>query len=263
MEKYTLLNIDNKKFDIYGTFGANSSSKGMLYKWTATLNNQLIYIKTGLRYRNTYSDIQPLTEALVSDILHNLGINHVRYYYTKLEKSDKIFDVCYSYDFAKDSRYITMREFVGNSDIDLYTYLIKELNINKKELDTMIIVDFIINNIDRHLRNFGMLEDESKNLTFAPLFDHGFSLYGDKSDEELQLDSPEDLELVDDCKPFKNSHYEQIKLVSDIHLKVNLSELLKIVDSYRDLLKPHRINCIKYLLKLRIEYLIERGVLYE
>ncbi|MCC0686628.1 MULTISPECIES: hypothetical protein [unclassified Clostridioides] len=233
MEKYTLLSIDNKKFDIYGTFGANSSSKGMLYKWTATLNNQLIYIKTGLRYRNTYSDIQPITEALVSDILHNLGINHVRYYYTKLEKNDKIFDVCYSYDFAKDSRYITMREFVGNSDIDLYIYLIKELNINKKELDTMIIVDFIINNIDRHLRNFGMLEDESKNLTFAPLFDHGFS------------------------------HYEQIKLVSDIHIKVNLSELLKIVDNYRYLLKPHRINCIKYLLKLRIEYLIERGVLYE
>ncbi|HFL2527082.1 TPA: hypothetical protein ACG3IY_003568 [Clostridioides difficile] len=34
-----------------------------------------------------------------------------------------------------------------------------------------------------------------------------------------------------------------------------MNEILEIVDSYKHFLKPHKIECIKYLLKVRIEYL--------
>lgn len=258
-----LNSYEKNKFNINGTFGANASSKGMLYKWTAHLNGQLIYIKTGVKYRNTYSNIQPLTEVLVSQILDSLKVNHVKYYYDTINRNDKSYDICYSFDFANSSKYITMRELVGNNNDDLYNHLVNNLNINKKELDTMIIVDFLINNIDRHLRNFGMLQDEKGILKFAPLFDHGFALYGNIIDEELELDDPEFLESIDECKPFRISHYEQIELISDISLKINTNEILEIVDSYKDLLKQHRLKCIKHLLKVRIEYLKERGILYE
>ncbi|MCC0697234.1 HipA domain-containing protein [Clostridioides sp. ES-S-0048-02] len=254
---------EQNKFNINGTFGANASSKGMLYKWTAYLNGKLVYIKTGVKYRNTYSDIQPLTEVLVSQILDSLKVNHVKYYYDKMNRNNKIYDVCYSFDFAEGYKYTTIRELVGTNNSDLYTHLINNLYLDKKELDTMIIVDFLINNIDRHLRNFGMLQDEHGTLKFAPLFDHGFALYGNIIDEELELDSPEFLESIDECKPFKSSHYEQIGLISDISFKINTNEILEIVDSYKKYLKPHRLECIKYLLKIRIEYLKERGILYE
>ena len=42
-----------------------------------------------------------------------------------------------------------------------------------------------------------------------------------------------------------------------------MNEILEIVDSYKHFLKPHEIGCIKYLLKVRIEYIKEKVILYE
>ncbi|EGT2232158.1 TPA: hypothetical protein ACMU21_003241 [Clostridioides difficile] len=42
-----------------------------------------------------------------------------------------------------------------------------------------------------------------------------------------------------------------------------MNEILEIFDSYKHFLKPHKIGCIKYLLKVRIEYLKEKVILYE
>lgn len=260
-----ILNIeeDGKKFIMESTYGKDASSKGMLYKWTGTIDGELVFIKTGLKYTvNAYSDIQPITEVLVSDILDILGVDHARYYFDYLERDGKTYPVCYSYDFAKKRRYSAMSEFgVSQKDAQTaYTMLCKRLGI-KKELDTMIVVDCLINNIDRHFRNFGMLMSEDRSsVKFAPIFDHGHSLYGDIFDEILEKDKPEDLEKVDECRTFCDSHYDQIKLVSDIEFKVNLQDLLDIVEKYRGKLKDHRIDCIKHLLTVRYNLLKKEGI---
>ncbi len=54
-----------------------------------------------------------------------------------------------------------------------------------------------------------------------------------------------------------------IKDVKCYYDKINMNEILEIVDSHKHFLKPHKIECIKYLLKVRIEYLKKRGILYE
>lgn len=260
-----ILNVEEsgKNFIMESTYGKDASSKGMLYKWTGTIDGELVFIKTGVRYRvNSYSDIQPITEVLVSDILDLLGVDHAKYYFDYLERGGKTYPVCYSYDFAKDKRYIAMSEFgvSQNNAQTAYNTLCTTLGI-KKELDTMIVVDCLINNIDRHFRNFGMLMSEDNNsVHFAPFFDHGHSLYGDIFDEILEKDSPEDLELVDECKSFCDSHYDQIKLVSDITFKVSLEDLLNVVEKYRGKLKDHRIECIKHLLTVRYNLLKKEGI---
>ncbi len=56
--------------------------------------------------------------------------------------------------------------------------------------------------------------------------------------------------------------FVNIKDVKYYYDKINMNEILEIVDSYKHFLKPHKIECIKYLLKVRIEYLKKR-ILYE
>lgn len=60
---------------------------------------------------------------------------------------------------------------------------------------TMMLLDLIILNEDRHLNNFGLLLGEDDTLTVAPLFDFGLGLYEhdtcyDKNRQSLQLADP-------------------------------------------------------------------------
>ena len=75
----------------------------------------------------------------------------------------------------------------------------------------MIVLDYIIANEDRHFNNFGVLREAEtlKWLGFAPIYDSGSSLGYDKIPVQIRSEK----EVV--CKPFKNHHAEQLKLVSD------------------------------------------------
>ncbi|EQK09443.1 hypothetical protein OKQ67_17555 [Clostridioides difficile] len=57
--------------------------------------------------------------------------------------------------------------------------------------------------------------------------------------------------------------FVNIKDVKYYYDKINMNEILEIIDSHKHFLKPHKIECIKYLLKVRIEYLKEKVILYE
>lgn len=78
-------------------------------------------------------------------------------------------------------------------------------------LDRMIVLDYIIANEDRHLNNFGLLRNAEtlEWLGFAPIYDSGSSLGYDKRVVQICRQS----DIV--CKPFKKTHSDQIKLVSD------------------------------------------------
>lgn len=126
----------------------------------------------------------------------------------------------------------------------------------------MIVMDFLLNNIDRHLRNFSVIYKDGGISKFAPLYDHGLCLYADIQDFELEQDDKETWEMIDECKPFCESHYDQLNLIGEVKLpNVNLEELFHIIDKYKKYLSKYRIECIKYLLEKRYNYLIERGIL--
>ena len=75
----------------------------------------------------------------------------------------------------------------------------------------MIVLDYIIADEDRHFNNFGVLREAEtlKWLGFAPIYDSGSSLGYDKTPVQIRTEK----DVV--CKPFKNHHAEQLKLVSD------------------------------------------------
>lgn len=76
-------------------------------------------------------------------------------------------------------------------------------------VDQMIVLDYLIANEDRHQNNFGLIRDANtlEWLGAAPIFDSGSSLGYDKLPPQIL--SPR----MTECKPFKRTHDEQIKLV--------------------------------------------------
>ena len=58
------------------------------------------------------------------------------------------------------------------------------------------------------------------------------------------------------------SYYEQLKLIGEVNLpKVQLSDILSIVDKYKEYLSEYRVECIKYLLETRYNYLVKEGII--
>lgn len=158
---------------------------------------------------------------------------------------------------------MSIRSLLGNTSREnLYEKIISILPNFKMDIDRMIVIDFLINNIDRHLRNFSVINKNGEIIKFAPLYDHGLCLYADIQDFELEQDDKETWEMIDECKPFCESHYEQLELIGDVNLqRIPLNELLEVIDRYTDYLSEYRIECIKYLIEKRYNYLIEKEIL--
>lgn len=100
----------------------------------------------------------------------------------------------------------------------------------------MLVLDYLIANEDRHLNNFGLLRnaDTLEWLGFAPIFDSGTSLGHNTT--TAQLASYEAI-----CKPFKKTHGEQLRLVSD-YSWIDFAKLDGIEDEIRELLSDERVQ---------------------
>lgn len=92
-------------------------------------------------------------------------------------------------------------------------------------LDRMIVADYLLANQDRHLYNFGLIRD-AVTLDWirpAPVFDCGASLgYNLKADEIVS-------DAGASCKPFRNTHEEQMGLVTDLSW-VDMSRIRGAID---------------------------------
>ena len=116
-----------------------------------------------------------------------------------------------------------------------------------------------IANEDRHLNNFGVLRDAEtlQWIGFAPIYDSGSSLGYDKIPVQMRPEK----EVV--CKPFKNHHAEQLKLVSDFRWidfdrLTDIKELIESVltaDGAEEYMDEIRIRAIVGATQRRIEQL--------
>ena len=81
----------------------------------------------------------------------------------------------------------------------------------QQALDKMIVLDYLILNEDRHMNNFDVIRnaDTLEYLGAALIYDNGTSLWFDKPPALIHGKTKVT------CKPFKNTHEEQLKLVSD------------------------------------------------
>lgn len=163
-----------------------------------------------------------INEIIVDRLLTILGVEHLNYELINadIEIEDKIYStyLCASQDFKKrgeskialDDYYRTNAE-KGESH---YDFCVREGW--KEYIDTMVAVDFLILNRDRHGANIEVLRNaRAHTLRIAPLFDHGVSLlYSCISDYEAAK-----FDIIKDkrCQNFIGGYscYENLGLIKE------------------------------------------------
>ena len=205
----------------------DSTSVGNLKKRWKIVGGERILIKGGSApFRQ-----EPFNEALASRFCDVLGIAHVPY---KLLFIDG-YPYCSCPDFVNGlTEFIPaqaiLSSFPREPNESVYSQLLRAcetLGIPNvaSSLESMIILDFLIANEDRHTNNFGFIR-HSETLEWigmAPLFDNGSSFGFDKLTSEIASNKS----IV--CKPFKNKHREQLKLALPF-TSLDLNSLDTLVD---------------------------------
>lgn len=238
----------------------NTSSQGVYLKYDILENGIKYLIKTGRLIGRYFSLLEPVSECMAYDIAKCLGVPCAEYI---LDTADILYNgilykdvvVCKSRWFlGEDDEFNSARSlYLNTKRSDLYNSIISDYPSQRLNIDNMIVFDFIINNTDRHLRNFGFI---SKGL-LAPLYDNGLSLGADMEDIIFLEEDIEDLLL--DCdynKCFYTCNREQLTLVKTHSLNIDIlyKEYKTIVLKYKKYLKPERLEFILRLLEERISY---------
>jgi hypothetical protein len=198
--------VEDRKLDL---FSPDSSTDGVLIKKWVISHGVRKLIKMG----SAPSRQEPFNEAIASEIMRRLHIDHVHYHVDF--ENDIHYSVC-------DDVVTTQTELVSASNIvrlagspryDDFIDQCQYLGIPGIQdfLNNMLVIDFIIGNKDRHWNNFGILRDADTLswLGMAPIFDNGLSLWANIHPSNIDINS--DIE----AKPFQPFHSEQIKLVSN------------------------------------------------
>ena len=253
----------NKKKDVLNFSSPDNTSDGNLKKRWKIVEGRRCLIKGG---SNPFRQ-QPFNEAIAVGIMRRLGIPHVSY--MVVWDRGAPYSVCEDF-VQKDTELVPawriLKSKKRNNSTSVYRHFVnccEVLGIKDVVpfLDRMIVLDYIIANEDRHFNNFGAVRNAEtlEWLGMAPIYDSGSSLGYDKL--PAQMRSEKDVA----CKPFKNHHAEQLKLVSsfdwiDFKQLIDVKELIAEVffeEGAADYIDDARIRAITTGVESRIENLQE------
>lgn len=257
-----------KKTDGLDFSSPDNTSDGNLKKRWKIINGKRCLIKGG---SNPFRQ-QPFNEVIASEIMERLGIPHVPY--TVMWNKGAPYSVCE--DFITENIELVpawriLKTQKKDNSTSVYQHFINCCNtLGIKDavpyLDRMIVLDYIIANEDRHFNNFGVIRhaETLEWLGFAPIYDSGSSLGYDKMPTQMRSEK----EVV--CKPFKNHHSEQLKLISDFSWidfdsLSDIGELITDVlsaEGAKDYMDENRIRTIAGAAQRRIEQLSQFAISY-
>lgn len=220
--------------DAISLMSPDNTSDGWLKKKWKIINGKRCLIKGG----SGAIQQEPYNEVIASKIMERLDISHVKY--SLITEEEYPYSICEDFITPQTeliSAWYVMQTEKKPNNISVYQHYVnccEKLGISKikEALDQMMVLDYLIANEDRHQNNFGVIRDaESLNfIGVAPLFDSGTSLWFDKPTSMIGRTA----KLR--CKPFKNTHEEQIKLVSSFDW-LDISKLNGIEEEFRELVR--------------------------
>lgn len=180
---------------------------------------------------------EPYNEVLASSVMERLGIPHVTYTLTVQE--DYPYSVCEDFITPETElipAWYIMQTVKRPNHVSVYQHYLdccEALDVPgvREAVDRMIVLDYLIVNEDRHQNNFGVVRNAEtlEYLGAAPIYDSGTSLWFDKPTGMVGSGRVT-------CKPFKDRHEEQIKLVSSFDW-LDLSKLDGIEEEWMELTK--------------------------
>ncbi|MCR4891372.1 MAG: hypothetical protein K5989_04200 [Lachnospiraceae bacterium] len=201
----------------------SSGTAGTFLKSQSSLNGKKIYYKLS-NYDPAKGVIghECINEIIVARLLSLLKVEHLHYdlIHARIEVNGKACQtyICASSDFKqKGESKIALDDFyTANTNAQESPYAFCQRMGWQNYIDTMLALDFIILNRDRHGANIEILRNgRAHTLRIAPLFDHGLSLLCScHTDEEaLSFDILEDKK----CNNFIGSYscYENLKLIDN------------------------------------------------
>jgi hypothetical protein len=202
--------VDIRKVDLVSP---DIASDGLLKKKWIISDDKRILVKG---FYDAYFQ-EPFNEAVASDLMDELGIDHVKYFLAKGDK-DYFYSMCECFVTSATEFVPALRiraSLPKDDSEDPYAHFLNCCKVNgipdpAGALDKMLALDYLINNEDRHWGNFGFVRDANtlEWIKFAPLFDSGTSLW-----------CSEPLPTIGQTMfsaPFRGSHEEQIALVGDL-----------------------------------------------
>lgn len=204
---------ENRKKDVLNLSSPDNTSDGNLKKRWKIIEGRRVLLKGG---SNPFRQ-QPFNEVITTELMRRLRIPHVPY--RRVWDQGVPYSVCE--DFVDENTELVpawriMQTQKRSNSVSVYRHFVNccaVLGVPNVVpfLDRMIVVDYLLANEDRHLNNFGALRDAQtlQWLGMAPIYDSGSSLGYDRLPAQMRAekDAP--------CKPFKNHHNEQLKLVTD------------------------------------------------
>lgn len=204
---------ENRKKDVLNLSSPDNTSDGNLKKRWKIIDGRRVLLKGG---SNPFRQ-QPFNEVIATELMRRLRIPHVPY--RLVWDQGAPYSVCE--DFVDESTELVpawriMQTQKRSNSVSVYRHFVDccaALGIPNVVpfLDRMIVVDYLLANEDRHLNNFGALRDAQtlQWLGMAPIYDSGSSLGYDRLPAQMRTEKDVP------CKPFKNHHNEQLKLVTD------------------------------------------------
>ena len=160
------------------------TTNGMLRKGWRRLQGKVLLFKGGTSGAANAGN-EPYSEFYASQIAERMGIPHVPYGLSMWKK-----DLCSTCELFCDidHSYVPMYRFLENCTLRTVADYLKSLGEDYYDcFADMLIFDALIYNEDRHFGNFGLLVDNKTNkpYAFAPLFDHGLSLFNYAMPDDL------------------------------------------------------------------------------
>lgn len=238
----------------------DNTSDGWLKKKWKIIDGKRCLIKAG----SGATWQEPYNEVFASTICERLGIPHIPY--TLIFQEDYPYSVCENFVTPSTeliSAWYVMQVEKKENHISIHQHYLNccnRLGIPNVEdsLNKMMVLDYLILNEDRHQNNFGVIRNAEtlEWIGAAPIFDSGTSLWHSKP---ISLISPNGKAS---CKPFKNNHEDQIKLVTSFDW-LDLSLLDNLENEFREIVKDSlfvdnaRADAICSAIGKRIEMLCE------
>ncbi len=210
----------------------DNTSDGFLKKRWKIIDGKRCLLKAG---SNPFMQ-QPFNEVVASLVAERLCIPHIPY--TLLWDDGIPYSVCEDFitpDTELVSAWRVMQSRKKDNSTSVYRHYLnccEALGVPgiEQAVDQMIVLDYLIANEDRHQNNFGLIRnvDTLEWIGAAPIFDSGSSLGYDKLPNQiLSLRGTE-------CKPFKKTHAEQLKLVTSFDW-INFDKLNGIEEDIRQI----------------------------